>query len=993
LIFAVSVALPSAQTQTQAPAQTQAQTQPQAPATAGAKKAITVADYSKWRSVSASEMSDDGKWVAFGYSFMNTLPADAKPVLHILNLETKQKVEIADATGPSFSNDSMWIAYTIDPGAGGRGRGRGREGAAQAPDQQPPAGRGAAQTPPRPRRVELRNLATGAVRSWENVQSFTFAPASTHLVLRRRPAAAAGGAGGRGGGGGDQPPAPGGTQVAAPGGAAQPAAPRGVDVTIHNLKTGRDQLLASVAEQAFNKNGTLFAYTVDDAAKDANGLFVFDLSIDRAIPLENDAKSYNRMAWDESGRSLAVLKGVDVEKMRERANVLVVYPDVLKCLDTSAPMPAPVVLDPAKAADFPKDWVVSDRAGVNFSDDGSRVFFGIKAQEAVATPPRRNTEETADVDVWNTADERIQSVQMIRAEADRNFTYRSAFVVGDGRFVKLADPDMRDVEIAVTGRWAVGRDTRAYVHDYKRPAADLYRIDTMTGERTLMMKAQPIGFGVFGIAPTGKHFLYWKDNRIHAFDLDAAASRVLGGAAKVDFTDVEFDRPGPKPAYGLAGYEKGGAAAIANHRHDLWRVPLDGSDATNVTNGYGTKNEIRLRIARTVPQDPMEAFGPGGAAADRQFIDFSKPQILSAYGEWTKKAGFFELANGQLREIVYEDASFSTPMRALKGDRYMFTRQTFVEYPDLRISGADFRTSEKITDANPQQAEYLWGKRVLFDYKNKKGVRLQGILAVPDDYKPGERRPMIVAFYEKNSQNMHRYTAPSFISGMGSVPMQAVTEGYLTMMPDVHFNTGSSHSDMLDCVEAAVKKVIEMGYADPKRIGVTGHSYGGEGAAFIGVRSKMFAAVGMGAGVTDLYSDFTQSWGWTYQVNGGSGANAFDYYLYGQGRWGFTPWDNPEVYRFESAITHVKDAVAPFLIMHGTADPTVSFTEGLNFYQALRYFEKPAVLLAYPNEGHGLRGLANRRDLTVRFFEFFNHYLKGAPAPKWLSEGVPFLKK
>jgi dipeptidyl aminopeptidase/acylaminoacyl peptidase len=228
---------------------------------------------------------------------------------------------------------------------------------------------------------------------------------------------------------------------------------------------------------------------------------------------------------------------------------------------------------------------------------------------------------------------------------------------------------------------------------------------------------------------------------------------------------------------------------------------------------------------------------------------------------------------------------------------------------------------------------------------------------------------------------------------MGSSPMQAVSEGYLTMLPDIYFNTGSSHSDMLECVEAAVKKVIEMGYVDPKRIGINGHSYGGEGAAFIGTRSKMFAAVGMGAGVTDLFTDFSQSWGWSYQVTGGSGANGNDYYLFGQGRWGFAPWDNPEVYHFESALTHVRETVAPFLIMHGTADPTVSFAEGMNFYNALRYNNKKAVMLAYPGEGHGLRGLANRRDLTVRFFEFFNHYLKGAPAPKWLIEGVPFLDK
>jgi len=151
--------------------------------------------------------------------------------------------------------------------------------------------------------------------------------------------------------------------------------------------------------------------------------------------------------------------------------------------------------------------------------------------------------------------------------------------------------------------------------------------------------------------------------------------------------------------------------------------------------------------------------------------------------------------------------------------------------------------------------------------------------------------------------------------------------------------------------------------------------------------------VGVAVGKVDLSFDFTQNWGWSYTVTGGSGANAFDYYLYSQGREGVSPWDKPEMYRFESALTHAPEATAPFLIMHGAADPTVPFTNGLAMYNALRYNNKKAVLLAYTGEGHGLRGMANRKDLTVRFFQFFDHYLKGAPAPKWLTEGVAFLDK
>ncbi len=213
------------------------------------------------------------------------------------------------------------------------------------------------------------------------------------------------------------------------------------------------------------------------------------------------------------------------------------------------------------------------------------------------------------MDVWNTSDDRVQSLQMNRANQDRNFTFRQAFDVPAKRFVRLTDDTMRDLDIAPDGKWAVGRDARAYLADQKKePAADFYRVNTATGERTLIAKGQLTGRHVFGISPHGAHFLYWKDSKFQVYDLEANATRTLGVAKPpVSFIDVEDDHPGIRPSYGIAGYTSDGKSVIVNHRYDLWLLPLDGSAPTNLTGGLGSKNEMRFRLVRTEPVDPSVA--------------------------------------------------------------------------------------------------------------------------------------------------------------------------------------------------------------------------------------------------------------------------------------------------------------------------------------------------------------------------------------------------
>ncbi len=243
---------------------------------------------------------------------------------------------------------------------------------------------------------------------------------------------------------------------------------------------------------------------------------------------------------------------------------------------------------------------------------------------------------------------------------------------------------------------------------------------------------------------------------------------------------------------------------------------------------------------------------------------------------------------------------------------------------------------------------------------------------------------MLVNFYEKNSQNLHRYQRPGYRSSPNFAGY--VSNGYLVMQPDIHFRGGTSHSDMQECVEAAARKVVEMGYADPDRIGVHGHSYSGGGATFIATRSTMFAAIAAGAAPIDLIFEFNINWP-------GSGANNHQYDIHGQGRYGVSPYDDYELYESQSPIYGVQDMNTPLLYLHGAADQSVEYLMGIELYNACRYLGKPIIFLSYPGEGHGLGRLGNQIDFQTRMRQFFNHHLKGEAAPDWMINGRTFIEK
>jgi dienelactone hydrolase len=977
--------------------QAQGQAQP-AQAAAGEKKALTIEDYGRWKSIASVALTDDGQWACYIYR-----PREGESTLFVRQLDGEKLYTISlgpqaaggrgggapaaggaagGGGGPQFSDDSRWIAYFVNPpertGAAGARGGGGRGAAAPGAPAPSSTGRGgapaaaaAAPAAAPARKLELLNLASGEKTSWDNIASFAFAEGSRVLIMKKPKLD-------------------------------REAVHNGTDMIIRQLDRGVDEMFGSTGEFAVNKGGTTLAFATDAADMTGNGISILSLASGTRRTLDSGKALYERVVWDDGGTALALLKGAKKTGFVERENSLMVF----KGLDKE---PERFEFKSADAADFPKDMVISEKGALTWSEDLSKVFFSIKEQEKEPERRRDDAPAIANVDIWHWKDDRIQAEQMIRANTDRNFTFRADYILATKKFVRLTDESMRNIQLTQNEAWGIGRDDRAYISDWEESKVDYYRVNTATGERTLMFKAQG---ATFGLSPDSKHFLYWKDGHVWDYVLETGEIRNLTQKAAVSFVDKDFDHPGIKPSYNVAGYAKDGKGVVLNHKHDLYLQPYDGSPAINLTSGAGTRDEIRFRyqplegeadqaaVTRLEGQADMADLagqdyengeaavlrqGPGGGRGGQsRTIDLSKAVLLTAFGEWTKKAGYYELNGKDLKRLVYTDNTYGGITKAKKADRVLFTRATFADFPNYYVTDTKFANPKQITDANPQQSEYKWGHRILFEFKNKSGVRLQSTLAIPDDYRPGQKLPMLVNFYEKNSQNLHSYTTPAYASS----PQFAgfVSQGYLVMQPDIHFRTRTSHSDMLECVEAAVQKVIDLGYADPKRVGLHGHSYSGQGSAFISTQSKMFAAIVAGAAATDLISDFNQLWK-------SSGTNQHRYDIYGQGRFGTNPYDDLQLFIDQSAAFHPRTMNTPLLLLHGTDDGSVEWLQAVEFYNALRFNKKNVILLSYPGEAHGLRNLENQKDFLVRIQQFYDHYLKDKPAPEWMTKGVPFLKK
>jgi dipeptidyl aminopeptidase/acylaminoacyl peptidase len=965
------------------------------PASAG--RQLTLNDLLTWKQIRAPQLTNDGRFLVYNIGpnegdaevVVKSTGADAKewrfPVGDAVaaNRNATGAAAAAAASGSlTVSGNSRWAAFLVHPSSA-------------TPRRRP--GAPAASTPATPAKLQVVSLVDGSKREFENVRAFRFAgDRSNWLAVHHAPPATGGAGGGAGGGG------------AGGAGGAGPAA-TGTMLELVDLAGGTTTppiAIANVSEFAFDDNGDLFAYAVSIADQVGNSLQLRQLSTGITRSLDAAKAQYRRITWADSLPALAAIRVVTDSAQTGGSEEL-----VTALLWSNPNVNAPPVTISANTAGMPKGMALTSDYAIDFGRGARVLYVGVREPRPARprttgnfTPPSPGgtapgagaggqvaAAPQTDADVpslvlWHWKDPRTQSTQQVQENQDRSFAYVAAYQIGGDKLVRLTDDNLRNIQRGPRDTWAVASD----VTEYERDAGikgfayrDIYAINIATGERKLVQKKVPGGGGggFFGgasspFSPDNSKYAYYDAGDWKVFDVATGTTRTVTTNVPTKFWDEEDDHNQVKPAIGggLLGWSKDGASIIVRDNWDLWRLPVNGGNALNLTVN-GRKDRIRYQNRLVV--DGRNAHNG---------IDLTQPMFVETYGEWTKKEGLarVDAQKGGATVVSVEDAKVDY-RRARDANVWAYTRQSAARFPDWYASDEGLRNERRLTEANPQQKEVAWtaGTRLVEYECENGGGRRQATLYLPAGYEQGKSYPTITYIYEKLSQGFHAYNQPN--ATRYANPAVFTSRGYAYLMPDIVYKINDPGRSAVWCVVPAVKAAIATGIVDSTRVGLQGHSWGGYQTSFITTQTKIFKTAIAGAPLTDMTSMF----GSIYWNSGNTDGSIF---IASQGRFTGGPNEVPEAYDRNSPQTYAQNLSIPFMILHNDRDGAVDFNQGITYYNHLRQLGKEVVLLEYVGENHGLARPANQKDYALRMTEWFDTFLRDQPAPDWMQNGVPRLK-
>jgi dienelactone hydrolase len=941
--------------------------------------------YDGWKSIRGTVLSDDGRYAAYAL-----VPEDGDPILIVHDFTTGKDLSEPRGIEPAFTADGRYLVYAVRaPNADIHRAQREHKKA----EEQPKNGLG------------VLDLASGTATVVDRVKDFklpkdlgrdTLAyhlespePSATPSGVPS-PAAASPSAL-------PASPAPPAAHANAAPGAATSATPSpspspdalhkiepGTPLVIRDLAAATETRVPDVSAYAIAHDGAFVAYAVQSKKRTDDALRVFDCATAATTSLRSGAGHYVKPTFAPKHDFLAFLTDADSFESPSPSYVLV---HVDLTAHAGAPPPSPRRLVAAEVGNgstfsaFPP----SENGDLHYTRDGKRLFFGVAA---APTPVPSGTPDPVKVDIWNWHDRDLQSEQRKHADDERKRTAEAVANVDGSLSSVLASGDVRVISANENPDVALGYDDVRYrmQRSWDREYADVYAVSLAGGSRKLLMRKAPVelpeqtvAFDDTSLSPHGAFAVAYDPLARAWFSVDTCTAKRtdLTSRLHVAFYDERDDHPAPPPPYGLAGWLDGDRYVLLRDRYDVWAVDPRTGAAHALTGGIGRKRHI--------------VFEPQNLDDDADSFDPAKPIVLHAQNEDTKDQGIWRVrttgANAFVpQEIVMLPKAVTIAVKARNADRITAFEQSFSEMRNLWSAPNLDAPFARISDANPQRANYRWGTEHLVSYRSTWGVPLRGILYTPDGFDPHEKYPMLVYFYERFSDDYHAMPFTTPAPNTSPTLVRYVSNGYVVFVPDIAYRVGHPGESALQCLEPGVDSIVKRGFVDPERIGIAGHSWAAYQIAYVLTRTHRFRAAEAGAAVANMTSAYGG-------IRLESGIVREFQYEKGQSRIGATPWDRPDLYLENSALFHVENVQTPYLTIANELDGAVPQLQGIEFFTALRRLGKEAYLFSFDGEDHNLRGREQQKYWTVHLDEFFDHFLLGKPTPAWMTDGVDFLHR
>jgi len=903
-------------------------------AAATAKKELTFAEVMKFRQLRDPVVSADGAWLAYAAQ-----PDRGDGEGFVQSVKEERSFRIERGANPVFSRDSRWAALTITPRAlelEKAGKEKPRQGMA------------------------LVRLSDGEVVLAENVEQFAFSGDSAWLAYRLFP----------------EEPKEGKNEADI---GKEKKKERGRTLVLRKLASGVEVRIPQTLSFAFDESGAFLAYDRLGPKEADNGLLLRLLKKE-GCPEKAAARApgirYSSLTWSEKDGRLAFVAAPLDDKDRSGPGSLRLWEAETERLRTAA-----------EDRSVPAGWGIPEKNRLTWTKDGRRLFFGIKpmehfdreretqdgkpSEEKDLYDPEKILAET-EVDVWHWNDPLINSHQkkLWARLKDRLFT--AVFHLDSGKTVPLAVTDMPVVEPVENPVRALGMSDVPYLKErtWDGEYFDLFVVSLADGTR------KPVAARIASayrsrpsLSPEGRYAVYY--DRGHWFLYDGRLDKTvnLTSGLGVPFGDEEHDTPDESPGYGLAGWLENDAAVLINDKFDVWIFPTSGGAPSMLTGGAGRREGRIFRVLKTDPE----------------FRFFSKKEtlLLSMFHEREKHHGFYSARIGRpgATRLLEDKKKFVFRAKAENADVVLYTRESFEEFPDLWATDMTFAAARRLTEINPRIREFAWGSAELVEWLSLDGRPLQGVLIKPAGYEKGKRYPVLVYFYEISSHRLYEYNQ-TVVNHRPCFPVYA-GRGYCVFLPDVRYETGRPGLSALKCVAPGVQKLIDSGVADPKALGLHGHSWGGYETAFIVTQTDMFACAIAGAAVGNMTSAYGG-------IRWESGMARQFQYEKSQSRIGGSLWESPELYWANSPVFLADRIRTPLLLMHGDEDGAVPWYQSIELYLAMRRLGKDCIFLQYRGEPHHPRKYANKLDYSIRMMEYLDHHLRGLPAPDWMTKGIAY---